>query len=131
LLALLAEPERLTPHAFNNEGFRQELRDLGWLDFKAARRNAAIAYAIPIGVKLPLVGCCITPPTPKRYTVPKFPPNLPPHQVNIPVWHKAEPAMLANQESREYASVGGESDRGATVRRYGCCRHRCDDFKDA
>jgi hypothetical protein len=57
---LLANPRACEPeavaeqaHAFGNEGLGQEGGDLGRLDLEAARRNAAIAYAIPIRVKLP------------------------------------------------------------------------------
>jgi hypothetical protein len=41
------------PDAFGNEGLGQEGGDPGRLDLEAARRNAAIAYAIPVRVKLP------------------------------------------------------------------------------
>ena len=57
---LLADPRAGKPEAaseqagaFDNEGLRQQGRDLGRLDLEAAGRNTAIAHAIPIRVKLP------------------------------------------------------------------------------
>ena len=49
------EPEPVAQHArtFGNEGFRQNCRDLGRLDLETTRCHTAIAYAIPIRVKLP------------------------------------------------------------------------------
>jgi hypothetical protein len=67
-------------HAFGNEGLRQEGGDLGRLDLEAVRRNATIAYAIPIRVKLPACWLLHYPPDAKRYTVPKRATNLPPSQ---------------------------------------------------
>ena len=49
------EPEPVAEHArtFGDEGFRQKCRNLGRLDLETTRRHTAIAYAIPIRVKLP------------------------------------------------------------------------------
>jgi hypothetical protein len=88
---LLANPRACEAEAvaeqadvFGNEGLGQEGGDLGRLDLEAARRNAAIAYAIPIRVKLPARWLLHYPTDPKRYTLPKRAPNLPPSQGKHP-----------------------------------------------
>jgi hypothetical protein len=65
------QPEAETEQsgAFGNEGLRQQSRDPRRLDLEPARRNAAIAYAIPIRVKLPARWLLHNPPDAKRYTV--------------------------------------------------------------
>jgi hypothetical protein len=62
-----AEPE--PPGAFGDEGLRQQGRDPRRLDLEPAGRNTAIAYAIPIRVKLPPRWLLHKPPDAKRYTV--------------------------------------------------------------
>ena len=63
------KPEAVTERAraFDNEGLRQHRCDHRWLDLEAARRNAAIAYVIPIRVKLPTRWLLHNPPDAKRH----------------------------------------------------------------
>ena len=63
------EEESEQSGAFGDERLRQQGGDPRRLDLEPAGRNAAIAYAIPIRVKLPARWLLHNPPDAKRYTV--------------------------------------------------------------
>ena len=75
-----AEAEAEQARALGDEGLAQEGRDLRRLDLETARRNTAIAYAVPIRVKLPTRWLLHNPPDAKRYTLLTSPHMLGPNQ---------------------------------------------------